>query len=122
MSASAVFTGVLGVAASFAPHEILAAAGVDPAPVTVMLVQVLGALYLGAAMQNWMSRGNTIGGIYSRPLVVGNLVHFLVVAIVLLKALAGGSLRPGLIAAALGYAAFAAAFGFVMYGHPKQAR
>ena len=122
MSASAVFTGALGAAASFAPQEILAASGVDPTSVTVILVQVLGALYLAAAMQNWMSRGNTIGGIYSRPLVVGNLVHFMVVAIVLLKALAGGLLRPGLIAAALAYSAFAAAFGFVMFAHPKQAR
>jgi hypothetical protein len=121
MSASAVFTGVIGVAASFAPHEILAAAGVDPAPVTVMLAQVLGAIYLAAAMQNWMSRGNTIGGIYSRPLVVANVVHFAVVAIVLIKALAGGSSCPGLGAAAVAYSAFAAAFAFVMVTHPKQA-
>jgi len=116
-----MFSGIVGVAASFAPHEILAAAGVDATPVTAMLVQVLGALYLAAAMQNWMSRGNTIGGIYSRPLVVANVVHFAVVAIVLLKALAGGAQRPALVAAAIVYSGFAAAFGIVMVTHPKQA-
>jgi hypothetical protein len=121
MSASAVFTGVIGVAASFAPHEILAAIPVQPAPVTVMMVQVLGALYLAVAMQNWMARGSTIGGIYSRPLVAGNVVHFVVVAIVLLKAWADDPSCLGLIAGVAAYGAFAAAFGLVMFTHPKPA-
>jgi hypothetical protein len=121
MWASAAFTGVLGVAASFAPHEILAYVGMDAAPAAVLLVQVVGALYLGVAMQNWMARGNTIGGIYSRPLVVGNVVHFTVVAIVLVKALAAGSSSFYVMVGAVAYTAFAVWFGYVMFGHPKSA-
>ena len=77
MRASAVFSGALGAVATFLPQEILVRAGIPPVGLSVILVQIAGALYLGFAMLNWMAQGNIIGGIYSRPVAMGNLAHSL---------------------------------------------
>ena len=76
MTVSAGVLAALGLAATFLPQELLARLGLAPDAPLVLLVQVLGALWLGFAMLDWMARGSAIGGIYGRPLVVGNLLHF----------------------------------------------
>jgi len=86
MSASAIFMGALGIAASFFSHELLAFVGATVETQTVLIVQILGALYLGFAFLNWYLRGFVIGGIYNRPVGLGNLLHFAVVSITLAKA------------------------------------
>jgi hypothetical protein len=63
MNLSAGLMTILGLAASFAPQEILSAAGADSEGLPVLLVQITGGLYLGFAMLNWMARGVLIGGI-----------------------------------------------------------
>ncbi len=119
MSLSAVFMAALGVVATFMPQEILARFGCPCGGAGVLVIQVLGALYLGFAMLNWMARSNLIGGIYSRPVAIGNLIHFAVVAITLTKAVIGGSLRTSeTIAACVAYSAFAAWFGLVVFTYP----
>jgi hypothetical protein len=119
MSLSAVFMAALGIAATFMPQEILARFGCPCGAVGVLLIQGLGALYLGFAMLNWMARSNLIGGIYSRPVAIGNLIHFAVLAITLAKAFVGGSLRTNeTIAACVVYSAFAVLFGLVVFTHP----
>jgi len=121
MAASALFMAMLGLAASFLPQEILARAGARPDGFAVLAVQVAGALYLGFAMLNWMAKANLVGGIYSRPVAVGNLVHFAVVAAALLKALLAGQTAPGIVAGAVAYSAFAVSFGVVLFTHPVRA-
>jgi len=32
---------------------------------------------LGFSILNWMSKASLIGGIYNKPLLIGNLLHFL---------------------------------------------
>jgi hypothetical protein len=119
MSLSAVFMVALGVAATFMPQEILARSGSACGAAGVLVIQVAGALYLGFAMLNWMARSNLIGGIYSRPVAIGNLIHFAVVAIALAKAVVGGSLRTSeTIAACVVYLVFAVWFGLVVFTHP----
>lgn len=118
MSLSAAVMAGIGLVATFLPQELLAGAGVAPDPRGVLLLQASGALYCGSATANWMARGNTIGGIYSRPIALGNFLHFTVAGIALLKALAGGPLDPVLLAATAVYLAFAACFGFVVFSHP----
>jgi hypothetical protein len=123
MTASALFMAGLGVAASFAPQEILGHYDSNHGAVAVLLIQVAGALYLGFAMLNWMARGNLIGGIYSRPVALGNFVHFAVVAVTLLKVMAGGSFRSTeIIVASTIYSAFAAGFGWVLFTSPRAQR
>src|SRR4051812_7200642 len=72
MTATVVVMTVAGLAATFAPDEIAAAAGGVGSRAIVVVLQMAGALYLGFAMLNWMSRGSSLGGIYGRPLVMAN--------------------------------------------------
>jgi hypothetical protein len=121
MIASALFMAVLGLGASFLPREILSAWGARPEASGVLTLQITGALYLGFASLNWAARGNVIGGIYSRPVALGNFLHFAVVSIVLGKALIAGQNVPLLIVAATIYAAFAVWFGYILFTHPASA-
>ncbi|HEX8618771.1 MAG TPA: hypothetical protein VF911_14400, partial [Thermoanaerobaculia bacterium] len=86
LTLSAVVMGAMGIAASFAPHEILHSFGSAATGVLPLLVQLLGASLFGLAMANWLARGSLIGGIYNRPLAVGNLAHFTIGALALLRA------------------------------------
>jgi hypothetical protein len=116
MAASAVFLGITGVAALFAPDEILRAANVPASPFLPTLIQLCAALLLGFAMTNWMVKGSRVGGIYNRPIAVGNLLHFAVGAITLDRfALHGHEAWP-VIALAAVYTLFAVGFGLVVFG------
>lgn len=118
MTLSALVMGVLGVAATFLPHEILASAGVPALAPAVLAVQVGGALYLGFAMLDWMARANLIGGIYSRPVAVANLCHFTIAALAMLKAVMAGERSVALVAAVIVYTLLAVAFALVVLRHP----
>ena len=108
MTASALFMGAIGLALTFAPGELLARSDVTPAHLVMVAAQIAGALYLGFAILNWMARESTIGGIYNRPLAMGNFTHFFVAGAALLK---GGFWIAGAI-----YAIFAIAFGVLIFG------
>jgi len=114
--ASATFLGALGVAASFLPLEILTFLdpGHDRALATI--VQLLGAALLGLAMLNWMAKGAPAGGIYGRPIVTANLVHFTVGGIALAKLAAVGELPATAIALTAVYVIFAFCFGVALFG------
>jgi hypothetical protein len=115
LTASAVVLGVLGVGGSFLPQELLVALGVAPAGVLPVLVQVLAAALFGFAMVNWMARGNLIGGIYNRPVAIGNLAHFSMGAIALVKVVTAGQRQPIVLAITAVYLVFAICF-WVLYG------
>ena len=118
MYASALFMAILGVAASFFPQEILAYCGSRPEEPGVLLVQITGALYMGFAILNWMARGSLIGGIYGRPVALGNFLHFAVVTVVLLKALAAGQHAPEVVVGAVVYSVMGVWFGLVLFTSP----
>ncbi len=116
MAASAVFLGIAGVAALFAPDEILRAAGIPSSPFLPSLVQLCAALLFGFSMTNWMIKGSRVGGIYNRPIALGNFVHFVIGAITLDRfALHGHEAWP-LLAFATIYTLFAVGFGVVVFG------
>ena len=120
MRVGAVRLGVAGLAASFLPQEVLASFGAMPVPATVVLVQIVGAAYLGFAFLNWMAQGHAIGGIYSRPVAIGNFGHFMIGGLALLKSGIVQSTGPALAAAAV-YAVFAALFAYVAFAHSPAA-
>lgn len=92
MVASTVVLGLAGVAASFAPAEILAGLGVPVmAPLPVLI------------------------GIYARPLSIGNFMHFMVGALALLKSAAAGGSGMPVVIAAIAYAVFAGMFGYLVF-------
>lgn len=117
MTASAVFMAAVGLAASFLPQEILASLDVPPNGGLTILVQIGAALCLALAMVNWMARESLIGGIYNRPVAMGNFTHFFIGAIVLAKGLLAGQ-TAWLWAACAIYALFTLGFGLVAFGSP----
>lgn len=118
MTASALFMGATGIVLTFAPQEVSLYFSSPSATQPVAIVfQILGALYFAFAMVNWTSKGNLIGGIYGRPVAIGNLTHFVIGALTLVKGYFAFSETVTLIAA-LVYAAFAVMFTIVFFTHP----
>lgn len=109
----------LGLAATFAPAEILAATGSTADGYPVLLVQLIGALYLGFAILNWTARGQLIGGIYGRPVALGNFAHFAVMAITLWREMFALQVTIAVASGALVYLAFSLWFGWVLFKSPK---
>lgn len=117
MIASAALMGAIGFTASFMPQEVLSLHGTVPDNATVLFVQMAGAVYLGFAMLNWSARGILIGGIYARPVAAGNFLHFVMVAITLIKAaMTFGAVQ--LMFSAAVFSVFAIWFGLVMFRPP----
>jgi len=116
MVASSVVLGLAGLAASFAPVELLNSLNVATTEPLPVLIQLLGALYLGFALMNWTAKGFVVGGIYSRPLTIGNVIHFSVGAIALLKHQFTHDVDGPLIVASILYTGFAICFGYLVFG------
>lgn len=85
MTVSSVILGIFGLGLIFVAEEILNLIAASDNQMLLLILQILGATYFGFAMLNWMTKHNLIGGIYSKPLVIGNLVHFLVGSFALIK-------------------------------------
>ncbi|HEV8505385.1 MAG TPA: hypothetical protein VGQ53_08300 [Chitinophagaceae bacterium] len=119
MISSAIVTGLLGLTASFLPTEILKAIGIAAGELPTLFVQITGALYLGFAIMNWMAKTVLIGGIYARPLGMGNFLHFTVAALALLKFAINNYGSMYIWAATITYSAFAILFGLVVFTSPK---
>ena len=116
MTLSAILMGLGGIGLSFLPNEL--ATYMDWKESNSIILQILGALYFGFAMANWMSKGNLIGGIYNRPLAVGNFSHFFIATLVLIKITMRGSQPYGMIAVTIVYSIFAIAFAYILFTHP----
>ena len=120
MIASSIVTGLLGLSASFFPKELLNNAGLSPTEAITLFVQVTGALYIGFAIMNWMAKTVLIGGIYARPLAMGNFAHFMIAAIALIKAAMNDSVLPYLWITAVLYSIFAILFGIIVFTSPAK--
>ena len=111
--------GFAGIMLSFIPQEILSYLGLESSKPLLFLLQILGALYFGFAMLNWMTKSSLIGGIYNRPVAIGNFSHFLIAGLALVK---GVFVNPGLPLAihiaAVAYLVFAVSFGIILFRHP----
>ena len=121
MISSCIFLGALGVALTFVPSEIASSQSVTPGPASDLPLQLLGALYLGFAMLNWMVKNSLIGGIYNRPIAVGNLMHFTVGALALIKIITISPSPPGIIVfLTTAYIIFALLFACVFVVNPPR--
>jgi hypothetical protein len=119
MRVSAIFLGLFGVGASFLPQEVLAYFDFEPIKLAVILIQIVGGLYLGFAILNWTARDLLLGGIYNRPVVIGNFLHFAVVTIVLVKSFSSLP-QTSFIVAGIVYLVLAVWFGVVLFTHPAK--
>jgi hypothetical protein len=118
MTASALFLGVLGIPCVFAPDIVLTRFAGGTSAGAEILVQLTGALYAGFGALNWMSKGSLMGGIYGRPVAIGNLLHFVAGGFALIKS-APTLGQPALAwPVAIGYALFAVGFALVVFRNP----
>ncbi len=120
MITSAVFLALLGLATSLMPQQVLAVHGSVTDDATVLLIQMMGALYLGFALLNWTARHTVIGRIDYLPIALGNFLHFAVVGVTLAKAAIGHGVIQ-LAISALVFSLFAVGFGMVVFARPPKA-
>lgn len=93
MTFSSLVLGATGIMLTFAPDLVMRNLRLDIGPASLLLGQVIGALYFGYGMLNWMTKESLIGGIYNRPVAVANFTHFLVAGLAIGKSLIA---NPGL--------------------------
>lgn len=120
MIASALFLGISGIMLTFLPLEILGFLNLRTDRKLQLILQILGALYFGFAMLNWMIKEARIGGIYNRPIIVSNFAHFLIAALVLVKALFSAPEMPRLfLLLTFVYVIFAGLFGSLLFSESQ---
>ena len=119
MTSAAASLAVIGLSLTFLATEIADYFQLGSTIISGLLIQILGALYLAFAMLNWMAKGNVIGGIYSRPIAIANIAHFLIGGLTLMKSLMKHPELPRAIWAGTGlYIIFALLFGMVFFRSP----
>ena len=118
---NAAFLGFTGVVLTFLPEEISTYLGVEYSSLTTLIFLVMGALYLGFAMLNWMTKDAQIRGIYNKPFVTSNLVHYGIGALALLKLSFSVQLNKEVIyILAFFYIAFAIGFLYTFLVNPEK--
>src|SRR5215217_6942395 len=85
MTASCLFLGAVGLFTLFAPDTLLGFMDALPTKPLVVTVQLMGTLYFAFALLNWTAKDSAIGGIYARPVSLGNFAHFFVGTLLLAK-------------------------------------
>jgi hypothetical protein len=120
LGSSALILAVSGLALTFFPDELAQTLGLPDHPSVMLLIQVIGAMYFGFAMLNWMSRRSLIGGIYNRPIAIANMTHFMMVGIALTKLMLSQDAlpQPFWIITVI-YALYAVIFGRLLFTTPK---
>jgi O-antigen/teichoic acid export membrane protein len=116
MTSASIVLGASGLLLIFLPQEM--ASTLEWSDDSAVLLQLIGATYFGFAMLNWMARGTLVGGIYGRPIVIGNLTHFVIGASIMIKQAISNPSIVVLVVAAVVYIAFALIFGYMMTHHP----
>jgi hypothetical protein len=85
MTISSLVLAIAGAFALFVPDVVLALLNSSVTAELSVLVQMLGALYFAFALMNWTAKDSAIGGIYARPVSLGNYGHFFAGALLLIK-------------------------------------
>ncbi len=117
MTLSAVLLGITGVAFAFLPQESAAYLSWPNANATQL--QLLGATYFSFALINWTAKANLIGGIYGKPIALGNFTHFAIATLTLIKWVMQGTGPVIGVVITIIYSIFAILFGYVLFTHPK---
>ena len=115
LTACSLILALAGVFALFAPDILLSALGASVTPHLSVFMQLLGALYFSFALMNWTAKDSAIGGIYARPVSLGNFSHFLSGTLLLTKYLLSNELNLSLAFVWIVYATFAAFFYWLVF-------
>ena len=115
MTVTSVVLALAGVIALFVPDIILSIMDtVVTAQVSVM-VQLMGGLYFGFAIMNWAAKDSAIGGIYARPVSLGNFGHFFIGALLLIKAQLSSGFDLPIFLVSVVYGIFAILFYWLVF-------
>nr|WP_294790435.1 hypothetical protein [uncultured Mucilaginibacter sp.] len=117
MASSAIILAAIGISLMFLPEETLLYLNIGVSKPLLLILQLLGGLYFGFAMLNWMSQWSLIGGIYNKPVSVANFAQFFVGGLALLKEIFSNPEIPYAFWILGGfYALYAVVFGLLFYG------
>jgi hypothetical protein len=117
MTTSSITLGLAGILALFAPENLLAMLRVPIENPLSMLIQLLGALYFSIALMNWTAKDSAIGGIYARPVSLGNFAHFFIGTLLLAKYLLATGFNVFISLTGMAYAIFAMLFYWLVFRH-----
>jgi len=115
MTSSALILGLAGIFALFMPDVLLSAQGLAATGTMSTLVQLTGALYFSFALMNWIAKDSLIGGIYARPVSLGNFGHFFIGSLLLLKYQVSNEMNLFILAALAIYAVYAVCFYWLVF-------
>ena len=119
MITSAIFLAISGFGFTFFPNEISVLLTNTDNHFFILILQILGALYLGFSYINWMSKNSLIGGIYNKPLLIGNTLHFLTASMAMIKLVFKFENNLQLIIPhTIIYCLFTLFFGYVFFSDP----
>lgn len=122
MTISGLALGLSGLFALFAPDILLETLGASATTPLSIPVQLMGALYFAFALVNWTAKDSAIGGIYARPVSLGNFSHFFVGALILIKYFLSNTYNLVVLLIMMAYILFAIAFYWLVFratGLPK---
>jgi Na+-driven multidrug efflux pump len=119
MSLSSIFMLLVGIVLTFLPDEFSKSLTENPSIVLVTSLKFLGTFYLSFGLMNWMLKGATIGGIYNRPVVIANMLHFVMTFFILIRSLLNSDhVNNYIIILTVVYFLFAALFAKKMMSDP----
>jgi hypothetical protein len=115
MTSSSLTLGLAGIFALFAPDVLLALLNVPMGDPLSVLVQLMGTLYFSFALINWTAKDSAIGGIYARPVSLGNFAHFFAGALLLLRYQLSNETNLSILLGLVVYAIFASLFYWLVF-------
>ncbi|HET6432699.1 hypothetical protein [Dyella sp.] len=98
---STLVLAIGGIALLFAPDVLLAPLAPGAVAALTVLGQLVAGGWLAMAWLNWNQRHLVIGGIYARPLVLGNFTLYLISASSLAHRVKAGDAPPAMLALAV---------------------
>lgn len=119
MITSGFLNGILGIVLTFLPQEIGGWLGMtSQTGAEILALQLLGGALFGFGMLNYMGRNAILGGIYGKPIILGNMVFHFIAALELIKYMFEADHYGFLLVAAMLYAFLAAAFIRMNFSSP----
>lgn len=119
MTLTAILLTIIGIALSFAPDMVMRSLDLGSSAIITLILQLLGAAYCAFAFLNWMAKGALIGGIYNKPIAIGNLTHFVIAGLALTKAVLHNPQLPIIFSLMAGcFIILACVFGAILSQHP----
>ncbi|PKG42660.1 hypothetical protein [Psychroflexus sp. MES1-P1E] len=121
MTSSAILLAAIGILFSFLPNEVMEYLNIESNTITILFLNLMSALYLGFGILNWMAKGTLIGGIYNKPIAIGNLMHYGVGAIASVKVVSNIQMHQEIIISlTIIYVIFAILFASIFFKNPTK--